>query len=145
MGHKKKIHNLPPLGAAKAKGSKRGIKKVKIVIAKTTALKWTVVAKLTQTRQYPSESDSSNIMLMEESQQMFGFHPVLKKSELSADSKEYLSIDSPSHWGYSFKSIEAFSLSSYSDSPAFEMNFKLFRGARENRATNNNFVYQGAR
>ena len=36
-------------------------------------------------------------------------------------------------------------LESYSDSPAFEMDFKPFRGARENWPTNNNFVYHGAR
>ena len=61
MGHKKKVHNLPPLGAAKAKGSKRGIKKVNIVIAQTVTLKSTVVAKLTQSRKFPSESDSNNV------------------------------------------------------------------------------------
>ena len=40
---------------------------------------------------------------------------------------------------------EAEGLESYSDLPAFSMDFKLFQGARENRPTNNNFVYQGAR
>ena len=42
------------------------------------------------------------------------------------------------HWGL-------FGLSSHLDSPAFEMDLKLFRGRRENQPTNNDFVHQAAR
>ena len=39
---------------------------------------------------------------------------------------------------------EAEGLESHLDSPAFEMDLKLFRGRRENRQTNNDFVHQAA-
>ena len=45
--------------------------------------------------------------------------------------KEYLSVDSPSHRGYRI-AREAEGLESYSDSPAFSMDLKLLRGPREN-------------
>ena len=49
-------------------------------------------------------------------------------------------VDSPED-----RDTVSFGLASFSDSPAFSMDLKLFPGPRENRPTNNDFVHQAAR